>query len=151
MARVLRLVLAGALCTVISATVADVEFNEELAARLGADGYGMRPYVMAFLRAGPTDGLDTETLRELQSGHMALIQRLAQEGKLVLAGPFLDGGALRGIYVLAVETVDEARALTAGDPAIAAGALSVDFKPWYGSAALGELQTIHATIAREVP
>jgi uncharacterized protein YciI len=151
MAWVIRMALACALCTVAPATVADVQFDEELAERLGADDYGMRPYVMAFLRAGSADGLDTKTLKELQAGHMALIQRLAQDGKLVLAGPFLDSGELRGIYVLAVETVEEARALTAGDPAIAADALSVDFKPWYGSAALGELQTIHAAIAREVP
>lgn len=132
-------------------TAAEPEFDSELAQRLGADDYGMRRYVMAFLQPGPEKAIDPARARELQAGHMALIQILAGSGKLLLAGPFLDGGDLRGIYVFAVDSVEEAQALTANDPAVAAGALRVEFRPWYGSAALPELNAIHARIARTQP
>lgn len=69
----------------------------------------------------------------------------------LLAGPFADDGDLRGIYVFAVASVDEARKLTQTDPAIRSGALSMELHPWYGSAALGELRGIHERIAAEHP
>ena len=42
-------------------------------------------------------------------GHMDNINRLAAEGKLAVAGPFgKNDKALRGLFILAVPTVDEA-------------------------------------------
>jgi uncharacterized protein YciI len=64
------------------------------------------------------------------------IRRLTDEGKLVLAGPFMDDGEVRGIYIFDVKTVEEAKKLTETDPAIQAGSLIIDLHPWYGSAAL---------------
>lgn len=49
------------------------------------------------------------------------IQRIAEAGDLLLAGPVLDDGTLRGIYMFDVTTLEEARALTATDPAIQQG------------------------------
>ncbi|PHL00555.1 hypothetical protein CGL56_04640 [Neolewinella marina] len=103
----------------------------------------MRPYVMALLKAGPNRSSDSTAAAELQRAHMANIDRLAEEGKLVLAGPFLDDGDLRGIYVFDVATVEEARELTATDPAIAAGSLVMELHPWYGSAGLMGLNDLH--------
>lgn len=40
------------------------------------------------------------------------INRLAEEGKLVLAGLFMDGREERGIFIFDVETIEEARNLT---------------------------------------
>jgi uncharacterized protein YciI len=74
---------------------------------------------------------------------------MAEEGKLVLAGPFLDDGELRGIYVFNVETVEEARALTATDPAIQAGSLVMELKPWYGSAAVMSINEMHPKLQKE--
>ncbi|HWB75410.1 MAG TPA: YciI family protein [Nannocystaceae bacterium] len=125
--------------------------DAELAKELGADKYGMRPYVMALLRAGPTPPADAEKMNELMRGHLDNIQRLADDGVLVLAGPFADDGELRGIYVFAVASVDEARELTATDPAIGSGALVMELHPWYGSAALGKVNEIHERIALEHP
>lgn len=122
-----------------------------LAKELGADKYGMRPYVMALLRAGPTPPADPAKMNELMRGHLDNIQRLADEGVLVLAGPFADDGELRGIYVFAVASVDEARTLTATDPAIQSGALVMELRPWYGTAALGKVNEIHERIALEHP
>lgn len=126
-------------------------FDPELAEALGADEYGMRRYVMAFLKTGPNPDHDPETARELQAGHMANIRRLAGEGKLVVAGPFLGEGPFRGIFILDVATVEEARALVETDPAVRAGRLEMELYPWYGSAALRKVNGIHHRISRSNP
>jgi len=126
-------------------------FDAELAAELGADDYGMRRYVMAFLKSGPNRPEDPEEAQALQRAHLDNIRRMAEEGKLVLAGPFMDGGNIRGIYVFAVDSVEEAEALTATDPAVQAGSLVMELHPWYGSAALMKVNDIHAGIAKASP
>jgi len=123
-------------------------FDESLADSLQADEYGMAQYVIAFLEAGPNRGQPDDEAAALQQAHMANIQRLANEGKLVLAGPFMDDGEVRGIYVFDVRTVAEAEALTRTDPAIAAGRLRMTLRPWYGTAALRHVNAVHARIAR---
>lgn len=126
-------------------------FDAELAAELGADDYGMRRYVMAFLKSGPNRPEDPEQAQALQRAHLANIRRMAEQGKLVLAGPFMDDGEIRGIYVFAVDSVEEAEALTATDPAVQAGSLVMELHPWYGSAALMKVNEIHASIAKASP
>ncbi len=54
---------------------------------------------------------------------------------------------MRGLYVFAVSTVDEARALTETDPAIQAGRLKMVLHPWYGTAALGLVHDLHRKIS----
>ncbi|MCB0582187.1 MAG: hypothetical protein KDD10_23105 [Phaeodactylibacter sp.] len=124
-------------------------YNPELARELGADPYGMKQYVMAFLKAGPTRSQDSLEAAQLQRAHLDNIRRLAEEGKLVLAGPFMDNGEVRGIYVFDVRTIEEAEALTATDPSIQAGRLVMELRPWYGSAALPKLNEWHKIIAKE--
>lgn len=124
-------------------------YDQVLATKLGADDYGMRRYVMAFLKAGPNRSHSEQEAAELQRAHLDNIHRLASEGKLALAGPFLDGGELRGIYIFNVSTVEEARELTETDPAIRAGSLEMELHPWYGSAALLEVNEIGLRIARK--
>lgn len=126
-----------------------VEYDSLAATRLGADDYGMRTYVMAFLRKGPAQGLPEEEANPLQKAHLENITRLAEAGKLAVAGPFLDSGELRGIYIFNVSTVEEAERLTRTDPAIQAGILAMELKPWYGSAALMEVNTRHKALARK--
>lgn len=75
-------------------------------------------------------------------------ERMAADGKLFLAGPFLDNGEMRGIFVFAVETLAEAEALTAADPAVESGRLSMELHPWYGSAALMKVGEIHSAVSR---
>lgn len=126
-------------------------FDEELASELGADDYGMRQYVMAFLKAGPNRRQDSTQAAQLQRAHLENISRMAEEGDLVVAGPFMDNGEIRGIYIFDVKTVEEARKLTATDPAIQAGRLEMELHPWYGSAALMKVNEIHGQISRENP
>lgn len=124
-------------------------YDSALAKRLKADAIGMRKYVMAFLKRGPNRSQDSVTAANLQRAHMENIGRMAKEGKLVLAGPFLDDGELRGIYVFNVETIEEAKALTETDPAIKAGRLVMELHPWYGSAAVQEITAIHERLSKK--
>ena len=134
-----------------TAEIENPQFDSELASELGADEYGMRRYVMALLKAGPNQNQSESEAIELQRGHMDNIHRLAEEGKLILAGPFLGGGELRGIYVFDVTTIEEARELTETDPAIQAGRLKMELIPWYGSAALQQVNEIHNRISQTNP
>lgn len=122
------------------------EKDTVLARQLGADEYGMSQYVMAFLKAGPNRDRTPAEAAELQKAHLANISRMAAEGSLVLAGPFMDNGEIRGIYIFNVQTIEEARKLTATDPAIQAGSLVMELHPWYGSAALKKVTEIHGTL-----
>lgn len=126
----------------------DLSYDSILASKLGADDYGMRQYVMAFLKRGPNRSQDSAEAANLQRAHLDNIGRLAEEGKLVLAGPFLDNGNLRGIYIFNVETVEEAKALTETDPAIQQGRLVMELHPWYGSAGLMQVNELHKKISR---
>jgi uncharacterized protein YciI len=88
-------------------------------------------YHFAFLLRGPewTPG-QTPELERLQEAHLANIRRLAETGKLVVAGPFSDDGPLRGVFVFKTETLDEAKTLADSDPAVQAGRLALEFHPW---------------------
>lgn len=127
------------------------EFNAALAEQLGADAYGMSRYVLVLLKTGPERQQDAGTATELQRGHMAAINQLASEGKLVLAGPMLDGGELRGLFILNTADVAEAEHWLKADPAIQAGRLAVELHPWYGSAALKQVNSLHQQISATQP
>lgn len=124
-------------------------YDEALAQELGADDYGMKRYVMAFLKRGPNRSQDSLEAARLQRAHLDNISRMAEEGSLVLAGPFFDDGPIRGIYIFNVKTVEEARALTETDPAIKAGRLEMELHPWYGSAALMKVTDWSKKIMKE--
>lgn len=129
-------------------TEEDFSYDSLFAEAVGADDYGMRQYVMAFLKAGPNRDRDSIAAAQLQRAHLDNITRLAEEGKLVLAGPFFDDWEVKGIYIFAVETMEEARELTASDPAIQAGSLVMELHPWYGSAALMKVGDMHKKAAK---
>ncbi|MEX0900225.1 MAG: DUF6265 family protein [Gammaproteobacteria bacterium] len=124
-------------------------YDPQLAAEIGADDYGMRRYVMAFLKRGPKQDQSKDEAAALMRAHLDNITRLADEGSLVVAGPFLDDGDVRGIYIFNVATVDEARALTETDPAIQAGRLEMELHPWYGAAALQQLLELYPRTTKQ--
>lgn len=128
---------------------AQTEYDPELAEKVGADEYGMKKFVIAFLYRGDrVNEYSEEERAELQKGHMANINRMAEEGKLVLAGPFFGNEDLRGLYFFDVQSLEEAKALTETDPSIKAGVLKMDLKEWYGSAALPLLPELHSKVAK---
>ena len=131
------------------AAVGQKRYDARLAARLGADEYGMKHYVMAFLKAGHNRSQDSVEASAIQSAHLKNIMRLAGEGKLLVAGSFLDDQELKGIFIFNTGSLEEARALAETDPAVRAGRLVLEPKAWYGSAALQEVNRIHGTIVKK--
>jgi uncharacterized protein YciI len=126
-----------------------VVYDSIKAQAYGADDYGMKKYVMAFLKRGPNQDQDSITAAKLQAAHMENIGKMAEAGKLVLAGPFYGDGDLRGIYIFDVDNLEDAEKLTNSDPAIKAGRLQMDLFEWYGSAALMEINALHSTLAKK--
>ncbi|MHC2992346.1 hypothetical protein OB13_12360 [Pontibacter sp. HJ8] len=96
----------------------------------GAEAPEMKTYYMALLKRGPYQPTDTAEVNGIQRAHMAHIRQIAADGKLVMAGPFLDNGDLRGIFIFDVASLEEARALTEADPAVKAGKLILELHPW---------------------
>lgn len=87
-----------------------------------------KEYVYVFLNTNP----DKETLSKskvdsLQAGHLANIQRLASEEKLLVAGPFEGGG---GIFIMNTTSTKEAEKWIRTDPAIAANRYRIEILPW---------------------
>ena len=116
---------------------------------LGADEYGMKKYVMCFLKTGPNKSLSADSSKKIVAAHLKNIARLAAQGKLIVAGPFTDGTELEGIFIFNVTTVEEAKKLTDTDPGVQAGIFSVELHPWYGSAALMQVPVIHKKIQKK--
>jgi uncharacterized protein YciI len=144
------LILAFALLVTSSIpSFSQEQYDDSLATKLGADDYGMRKYVMAFLMRGDSvSNYSPEQRSEIQAGHMANIGKMAEMGKLIVAGPFFGNDDLRGIYIFDVQTLEEAKALTETDPAIQAGVLKMDLKEWYGSAALMLLPELYPKVTK---
>ena len=127
------------------------KFDPELAKKVGADKNGMRKYVLALLKTGPKDAeVQGDARKAVFKGHFDNMNRLAKEGKLAVAGPFNDPDRkYRGLFILAVPTVEEAKALAETDPAVKAGILIVEYVPWYGSASLMLSNEFHEKVAEK--
>ena len=123
-------------------------YDAELARKLGADKRGMKMYVLCILKTGPKDaGIQGKKREEIFAGHFANIQRLSDEGKLAIAGPFeKNEKSWRGLYIFNVATIEEAEKLVILDPAVKAGVFTPDLTAWYGSAALMTVPETHKRI-----
>lgn len=96
--------------------------------------YEMATYQIAFLRKGPAWSAEESPERaRLQEAHMAHIRKMAETGKLILAGPFADDGDLRGLFIFRTDTLEEAKALAEQDPSVQAGRLRIEWHPWYAA------------------
>ena len=149
----LGLVLAAGNAVADATTTAPTPgYDAALARRVGADERGMRKYVLVILKTGPTPVPKGEKRDAMFAGHFANINRLAEEGKLALAGPFGENKeGWRGLFVFAVDTIDEARALTATDPVIVNGEMIAEYHPWYGSAAVMLIPDLHKQLEPPAP
>jgi uncharacterized protein YciI len=133
--------------------VQKAKYDPKLAKKLGADDYGMKHYVFVILKTGPKDGdFKGKERDEIFAGHMKNIGRLADEGKLAVAGPFMKNDrTYRGLFIFNVATVEEAEKLVLTDPAVKAGILIAELTPWYGSASLLSTPEIHKKVAKLNP
>lgn len=132
-----------------NAQQANKNYDEKLAKELNADEYGMKTYVLAILKTGTEKSLSKAKQDSIFKGHMVNIGKLVTDGKLVVAGPLgKNDKNYRGIFILDVPTVEEAKKLVDTDPAIQSKLLDADLIVWYGSAALKETLKIHSKIEK---
>jgi uncharacterized protein len=125
-------------------------FDADLAKKLGADERGMRMYVLCILKTGPRDAeIKGEERKALFAGHFENIGRLANEGKLAVAGPFgKNDKNWRGLYIFSVASLEEAEKLVVLDPAVKAGIFVPELTPWYGTAAMMVVTETHKKIEK---
>lgn len=126
-------------------------FDAELAKKYGADEYGMKNYVLCILKTGPNDAnFKGKERDDLFAGHFANIGRLADAGKLAVAGPFgKNDKTYRGLFIFNVATVEEAQNLVETDPTVKAGVLIAELTPWYASASLMAIPELHKKIQKK--
>ncbi len=78
--------------------------------------------------------LPKEQHDKIMEGHMANINRLAKEGKLVAAGPF-DGGG--GIFIFKSNSIEDVKSWLSTDPGVQANRWNIEalpYQPRFGSA-----------------
>ncbi len=97
----------------------------------GEDEAMMKSYYFVVLIKGKNRNQDSTTVAQIQKAHLENIGRLYEEGKIDIAGPFLDDTDWRGIFIFNVQSEAEVRALLETDAAIRAGRLDYIIHPWY--------------------
>ncbi len=117
----------------------------------GANDNGLRPYVFVLLKTGPRRMPDGPARDEMFKGHFANMQRLAQQGLLVYAGP-LDGvDGLRGLFIFATADLDVARQAVDTDPVVSNGEMVAELHKHFGSAALLAVNEWHPRLIKPKP
>jgi uncharacterized protein len=91
----------------------------------------IRKYWFVMLLKGTNRTQDSATAANIQREHLANINRLYNEGKIKVAGPFGDRGDWLGIFIFDCETKEEVEKLLKTDAAVNSGRLSYDIRPWY--------------------
>lgn len=124
-------------CTGATAQTNNPNYDKALADSLGADDYGMKSYVFVILKSGPAQLDDKQKVSELFRGHLENINRLVEQKKLIVAGPFgKNEHNYRGLFIFDSKNKAEVEALLETDPAIKEKLLEAELFDWYGSAAL---------------
>ena len=90
-----------------------------------------RWFWLLLLERGPIRDQPRAEADEIQAAHLRHLFTLRKRGQLRLFGPVENAGSLRGIGVLTVPTRDEAETLMADDPAVRAGRLRAEVRPWF--------------------
>lgn len=120
--------------TFLLLTIAISSFAQrEFAYIEGDTTYTMKRFVFMLLKSGETKSKDSIEAAKFQEMHLAHLNKLAEEGKLIVAGPFEGGGSHRGLLIFDVETVEDAKKLEAEDPMIKTGRLKMEAFFWWGA------------------
>lgn len=139
------------LSNILLAQEENPNYNPELAKEQNADDYGMKMYTLVLLSTGDNKD-ESEAKSKAFAAHMQNINTIADEGKLVVAGPFgLNEKGLRGLFILNTTDIDEAKVMLEADLAIQQGFLKAEYITYYGSAALPLYLDKHDTIWKIKP
>ena len=121
------LTLLIALFALITTAQREFEYTE------GDTTYVMKRYVFMLLESGETRSKDSTEAAYYQKMHLEHIKNMADNGKLIVAGPFEGGGEHRGLLIFDVETVEEALKLEGEDPMIKTDRLRMNAFYWWGA------------------
>ncbi len=91
----------------------------------------MKRYWLVLLKKGPNRTQDSISAAKIQAGHMANINRLAKEGKIIMAGPMGSDGDLRGIFIMNCKDSSEVEQIVNTDTAVITGRLKMEYYPWW--------------------
>lgn len=104
-------------------TAPAVTVPAEIAAHVPAD---LRSYFVGF-KVNPA--VPREMPHELFVRHQAYIRQKVAEGVYHLVGPFTDGGRIRGMTILSAPSLEEAKRIIEGDPAVQEKVFAVEVHP----------------------
>ena len=114
--------------TEVSATTAEkYDFNKDTTVYFEE----MKRYWLVLLQKGPHRNQDSISAAKIQAAHMANINRLAKEGKLVMAGPIGIDDDLRGIFLMNCADSAEVENFVKTDSAVITGRLIMKYYPWW--------------------
>jgi uncharacterized protein YciI len=102
-------------------------------------------YFVAFLYKGPKFAAATPESPERKLNHeqhVAYIDEMQAAGKLVMYGPILDGGDLRGMYIFKAASVEEAREWAGREPSVKIGMIEMRVYAWLGPVSLATIQKV---------
>ena len=89
----------------------------------------MTPYFLALYVRGPKHLPESPEQMALAKEHLKFIRQMIEQKKYMFAGPLTDKGDVLGVAVVAAANADEAKRITSGDPAIAAGHMAAQLHP----------------------
>ena len=93
--------------------------------------YEMKQYWLVLLFSGGVRSQDTATAARIQKAHINNIERLAAQGKIIMAGPMGDNTKLRGIFIMDGKDSTEIASHIKTDSAIVTGRLRFEIHPWW--------------------
>jgi uncharacterized protein YciI len=93
----------------------------------------MKQYWLVLLLKGANRDMDKESSARIQTAHLANINRLWKEEKLIMAGPmgYTYDTDLRGIFILDAKDSATAASYIKTDSAIITGRLRFELHPWW--------------------
>ena len=103
------------------------DFNKDSTVSAGE----MKRYWLVLLQKGPNRNQDSISAEKIQAAHIANINRLAKQGKLIMAGPIGVEGDLRGIFLMNCADSTEVENFVRTDSAVITGRLIMKYYPWW--------------------
>lgn len=127
-------------CLLLGSSIAYTSINKPIIAAWrevavvkgdSTEPFQMKQYWITFLYKGPDRTHDSAAAARIQTAHIANIDRLAKEGKIVIAGPMDYDQDLRGIFIINAPDSATAASYVKTDSAIITGRLRFELHPWW--------------------
>jgi len=91
----------------------------------------MKRYWLVLLKKGPHRDQDSLSKAKIQEAHLANINRLAKEGKIIMAGPIGAASDIQGIFLMNCKDSSEVESFVNTDTAVITGRLVMQYYPWW--------------------